>query len=93
MASEPTQPRYPPEEFARRGEEIYEKKILPRLEGEEQGKFVLIDIETGDYEVDADELAASDRLLARHPDAQVWFRRVGSRHVRRFGSGRKATAA
>jgi len=87
------EPRYSQEEFARRGEEIYEKEISPRLEGEEPSKFVLIDIETGDYEVDADELAASDRLLARHPNAQVWFRRVGSRHARRFGSGRKTTAA
>jgi hypothetical protein len=86
------EPRYPQEELARRGEEIYEKEILPRLAGEDPGKFVLIDIETGDYEVDADELAASDRLLALHPNAQVWFRRVGSRHVRRFGSS-KPTAA
>jgi len=85
------EPRYSQEEFARRGEEIYEKEILPRLEGEDPSKFVLIDIETGDYEVDADELAASDRLLARHPDAQVWFRRVGSRPVRRFGSGHKTS--
>jgi hypothetical protein len=45
----------------------------------------LIDIETGDYEIDRDEIAASDRLFARRPDAQVWFRQVGSRYARRFG--------
>lgn len=84
-------PRYTKEEFARRGEEIYERDILPHLKGEDEGKLVLIDIETHAYEVDADELAASDRLLARHPDAQVWFRRVGSRYVRRFG--RRGTSA
>lgn len=32
-----------------------------------------------------EELAASDRLFARKPDAQIWFRRVGSRYARRFG--------
>jgi hypothetical protein len=28
---------------------------------------------------------ASDRLLARHPDAQVWMRQIGSPVARRFG--------
>ncbi len=42
-------------------------------------------IESGAYEIDADELAASDRLLARKPDAQMWLRRVGSRYAHRFG--------
>ena len=43
--------------------------------------FVVIDIETGEYEVDQDELAASDRLLARRFDAQMWTRRIVSRYV------------
>jgi hypothetical protein len=79
------QPRYSKEEFARRGDEIYESEIRPHVEAGNEGKFVVIDIETGAYEVDADELAASDRLLARCPDAQMWLRRIGSRYVRRFG--------
>lgn len=81
----PSGPRYPKEEFARRGDEIFERDISPRLTQEDQGKFVLIDIESGDYEVDADEIAASDRLRARRPDAQPWLRRVGSRYVYRLG--------
>ncbi len=80
-----TQPRYSKEEFARRGDAIYERTILPTLTSADEGKFVLIDIETEAYEIDANEIAASDRLLVRKPDAQVWFRRVGSRYVRRFG--------
>lgn len=78
-------PRYNKEEFARRGEEIFARDILPHLKGEDEDKFVLIDIDSGDFELDCDEMAASDRLFARRPDAQVWFRRVGSRPVRRFG--------
>jgi hypothetical protein len=73
------------EEIARRGDEIYERDIRPRLGPGDEGKFVLIDIESGDHEVDRDELAASDRLLARHPEARVWMRQVGSRYARRFG--------
>jgi len=79
------QPRYNKEEFARRGDEIYERDIRPHLITNDEGKFAVIDIETGAYELDANELAASDRLLARHPDAQMWLIRIGSRYVRRFG--------
>lgn len=79
------QPRYSKEEFAQRGDDIYERDIRPHLKSGDEGKFVVIDIETRAYEIDVDELAASDRLLARHPDAQVWLRRIGSRYVRRFG--------
>ncbi|HSG39337.1 MAG TPA: hypothetical protein VLE27_06840 [Thermoanaerobaculia bacterium] len=85
--------RYNREEVARRGDEIYEREVLPRLGAEDEGKFALIDVETGDYEVDRDELAASDRLFNRHPDAQVWTRQVGSRYARRFGPRFKTTAA
>lgn len=79
------QPRYSKEEFARRGEEIFERDIRPRLKRAPARHFVLIDIETGDYEVDESELAASDRLRARNPQAQIWQRRVGSPFTCRFG--------
>ena len=80
-----TQPRYSKEEFARRGDEMYERKVLPFVQPANESEFVAIDIETGAYEIDADELTASDRLLARVPDAQIWLKRIGSRYLRRFG--------
>ncbi|MBV8882470.1 MAG: hypothetical protein JO235_00500 [Chroococcidiopsidaceae cyanobacterium CP_BM_RX_35] len=80
------QPRYSQEEFAQRGNEIYERDIRPQVKAEDEGKFILIDIKTGNYEMDADEVAASDRLLIRYPHAQVWIVRVGSRYARRLGS-------
>lgn len=85
-------PRYSKEEFARRGNEIYERAVQPRLSAEAAGKFVAIDIETGAYETDADEIAASHRLLARNPEAQIWFRLVGAPYTRRYGP-RSRTAA
>ena len=81
-----SQPRYSKEEFARRGDEIYERDIRPHIEAGNEGQFVVIDLDTGAYEIDMDELVASDRLLARHPDAQVWLTRVRSRYARRFGA-------
>jgi hypothetical protein len=86
-----TKPRYSRDEFARRGDEIYERELRTLLETESEGKFVAIDIETGTYEVDANELAASDRLLARVPNAQIWLRRIGSHYAHRFGFHPPAT--
>ena len=80
------EPRYSKEEFARRGDEIYDREIEPHVGPDDEGKFVVIDIETGAYEIDHDEVAASDRLLSRTLDAQVWTMRVGSRYARRVGS-------
>jgi hypothetical protein len=68
-----TDPRYSKDEFARRGDTIYERDLRPNVEHGNEGKYVAIDIETGTYEIDADELAASDRLLARVPSAQTWL--------------------
>ncbi len=91
MAS--TKRRYGKEEFARRGEEIYEAQVHPRLAAEDEGKFAAIDIDSGAYEIDEDELKACDKLNARIPDAQIWLARVGSRYLHRFGGReRRGTA-
>ena len=57
-------PRHGNEEFARRGDAIYDRDVDPPVGPEDEVKYVVIDIETGTYEIDRDELTASDRLLA-----------------------------
>jgi hypothetical protein len=83
------QPRYSKEEFAQRGDALYESEVLAQVEAGNHGKIVAIDLETGAFEVDASEIAACDRLETSHPDAQIWMVRIGSRHVRRFGGRTK----
>jgi hypothetical protein len=80
--------RYSKEEFARRGNEIYESQIRSQVEAGNMGNIVALDIETGAYELAKDTITASDRLLDRYPDAQIWCVRVGYRGVHRFGSSR-----
>ena len=82
------QPRYSKEEFTRRGNALYEDQVRPQVEQEPDsvGKIVALDIETGAFEVADDAIAASDRLLARLPNAQIWFVRVGHRALHRFGA-------
>ncbi len=68
------QPRYSKEEFARRGNEIYESQVRSQVEEGNQGRIVAIDIETGTFE-----------LAIRFPDAQIFGIRIGHRAVHRFG--------
>jgi hypothetical protein len=94
------QPRYSKEEFAQRGDALYELEVRAQVEEGNHGKIVanllaqhfVNDLETGAFEVDGSEIAACDRLEARYPDAQIWFVHVGSRHVRRFGGRTRRTA-
>jgi hypothetical protein len=83
------QPRYSKEEFAQRGDALYESDVRAQVEDGNHGKIVAIDLETGAFEVDASEIVACDRLEASHPEAQIWIVRIGSRHVRRFGGRTK----
>jgi hypothetical protein len=79
------EPRYGKEEFARRGRTLYERDIRPYVSAQDEGKFVALDIETGAYEMDQDDFTATERLLSRHPNAQIWLVRVGHRAAYRIG--------
>ena len=80
------QPRYSKEEFAQRGDRWYETEIRQKVEAGNHGKIVAIDIETGAFEVADDIVTASEHLLAKYPDAQTWFIRIGHRAVYHFGA-------
>ena len=67
------------------GEKIYRERIKSRLAPSEKGKIVAIDVLSGDYEVDADFITASDRLQARRPDAVGYAVRVGYKAVFHIG--------
>ena len=68
--------KYPPGEVAARGDAIYEE-IKPRLGDLEKGTFVVIDIESGDYEIGPDDAKATGRLRDRRPSAYTWAVRIG----------------
>ena len=78
-------PRYSSEEFARRGKELYESKIRPLVEAGNDGRILCIDIESGDYAVADEPLDASQVLIDKNPDAQIWCLRIGHIAVTRFG--------
>jgi hypothetical protein len=85
-----TKPSLPSEEFHRRGTEFYERSVRPALRPEDGDKFVAIDVVTGGYEIDANDYLATERLLQRQPDAEIWLMRVGQPAAYRIG-GRAAS--
>lgn len=87
------QPRYSKEDHARRGTQIYEQQVRPQVEAGNQGKIVAIDVDTGAFEIATDTVTAAEHLLARVPDAQIWFVRIGYRGVHRFGPRARTSAS
>lgn len=77
--------RYAKEEIAARGKELYERQIRSKVEAGNTGKYLVIDIESGDYEVDDDKFAASERAHMKHPDGALYAMRIGYRSMGRIG--------
>lgn len=78
--------RFSREEIARRGEELYEQRLRKQVETEDNiGKIIAIDIETSDYEIGNDVIATGRRLLAKHPGAATWTKRIGYNAVYTLG--------
>ena len=81
---------YPPGTIAARGKEIYQQQIREKVEPQHKGKFLSVDIETGDYEIDGscwitDDLSPSLRLLAKRPEAVIYSLRIRFRAAHRIG--------
>lgn len=66
-----------PDEIAALGERIYREKIRPTLTESDIGKFVHIDVSSGAYEIDDDDVSGDIRLNNRVPGALCYGRRVG----------------
>ena len=68
------------------GRAMYEKLRI-RLEAEEWGRVVVIDVKRGDYEIAENHLVAALRLRERQPGAYTWAERVGYPTVTCLGAG------
>jgi hypothetical protein len=73
------------EEIAQRGESLYEATIRAEVEPQHHGKYLALDVETGDYEIDSDEMAALDRAAAKRPHPLLYLLRIGYPAAHRIG--------
>jgi len=79
------QPESGRDAFAYRGSEIFRREVQPRLGADDTGKVIAIDVETGEFALGADAVAASEQLRARRPHAQIWLERAGHSALHRIG--------
>lgn len=68
---------YTTKEVVARGKEIYREQIQELVEPQEKGKFIAIDILSGDYELDGELLEAARRMRERRPDSVRYIGKVG----------------
>jgi hypothetical protein len=73
------------DELAALGGDIFEQQVQPALRPEDKGKFVAIDVETSDFEIDEDDYAAIARLRSRKPTVDIWLMRAGFPTTYRIG--------
>jgi hypothetical protein len=75
------------EEFAALAKEIYYRDIRPQVIDEHRGEFLVLDVESGDYEMDTDDAVALDRLYVRHPQGRQFLFRIGYKSAYSIGGG------
>ena len=77
--------RHTRDELARLGEDIFDRRVRPTLRPEDHGKFVAIDVDSGEYEMDEDDYTAVMSLRARMPAADMFLMCAGYPTTYRIG--------
>ena len=77
--------KYTRAEVVSQGEPIFGQQLRGKVEPEYYGRFLVIDIETAAYEIDADDVVATKRILASYPIAVIYSLRIGSSTAYRIG--------
>lgn len=74
-----------PEEIQRRGEELYVNTIRPTLSEKDTGRFVAIDVISGQYAVADDDATASLEMLKRGSGDNLYGIRIGQEAAYKIG--------
>ena len=62
----------------------YYEEIRAEMEDNHWGRMVVIDVTTGNIEIDADDYTATQRLFERNPNAMTWGEKAGYRAAYRM---------
>jgi hypothetical protein len=69
-------PKYSTTELVKRGEKRYEQ-IKEQLEPKHKNKFVVIEVDSGDYFIDKDSVKATLRARKKYPHSIFYLARIG----------------
>lgn len=74
------------EELMRLGTELYAAQIRDTVETQEnENKICVVDVLSGDYEIDRTGVLAGARLRERRPEGAFWGERIGHPEGYTFG--------
>lgn len=75
-----------PHEIVQRGEAVYHQKLRAEVDTESnRGKYLVVDVDTGEYEIGDEHYATLKRALAKRPEAVLYGLRIGYRATGRIG--------
>lgn len=81
------------EEVAQRAKEFYENDIRQKVEyGENIGKMIVIDAESGEYEIDQTGVEGALKLKQKNPNARLFTIRIGYDVAVSFGGAMERNA-
>ena len=82
------------EEITRRGKALYEANIRAQIEPHRNGEFLVLNVDSGEYEIHADDVEVAQRARARFGQvAPLFSLRIGSLTAYRLGGQRIAPFA
>ena len=64
-------------DVGRLGRDLYARVVRPQLQPDDDNKYVAINVDTGEFEVDASDIEAVLRLHSRRAGSRVWLERAG----------------
>ena len=79
------QTQYAPGEIVTRGKALYESHIRRQIESGNVGKYLAINIETGEWELGTDHTETVLRAYAKFPHAGIYGMRIGYRAAEALG--------
>lgn len=72
-------------DIASRAREIYEKQLKPLVARGNEGRYIVIDVDSGDYELGDDYIVPTERLYARHTKPLLHTLKIGQPVAGRIG--------
>lgn len=82
------------DELARRAQEFYDRELRKAVETAENiGKILVLDVASGDYEIDEMGIETARRLQAKHPGAPLFAFRIGYKTGESFSGMLERTVA
>ena len=67
-----------PSDIVLKGEEVFEREVRPTLPPDPPDHHVIIDVDGGGWEIDADGAAAAERFFQKRPHARGYSRLLTS---------------